>query len=91
MSKDDFTYTRGEENLQSYKPPGAERFTHTFCRTCGSSMPWFNEARNLVVIPMGSIDGDPGFSPGAHIFVDSKAPWFTITDELPKLSGPPGG
>lgn len=25
--------------------------------------------------------------PTAHIFVGSKAPWFTITDELPQFDG----
>jgi hypothetical protein len=27
---------------------------------------------------------DPGIRPSAHIFVDSKAPWFTIADDLPQ-------
>jgi hypothetical protein len=27
---------------------------------------------------------DPGIRPSAHIFVGSKAPWFTITDDLPQ-------
>lgn len=33
---------------------------------------------------MGSLDGDPGHRPRAHIFVDSKAPWDRITDDLPQ-------
>jgi len=36
------------------------------------------------VIPMGSLDDDPGHAPDAHIFVGSKAPWFRITDSLPQ-------
>ncbi|MCG8590212.1 MAG: GFA family protein [Proteobacteria bacterium] len=80
----DFRFAQGEDLLGSYKLPEAERFTHVFCRTCGSSLPFRNEARGVAVIPMGSLDDDPGREPGAHIFVASKANWFTITDSLPQ-------
>lgn len=81
---DAIRYTQGEALLRSYKPPEAERFTHVFCPKCGSSLPFSNEARGVVVVPMGSLDDDPRHSPEAHIFVGSKAPWFTITDDLPQ-------
>jgi hypothetical protein len=83
-------FTAGEDEILSFRPPGAERFTNAFCRRCGASMPWRNAARGLAVVPMGSLDDDPGIAPGAHIFVDSKAPWFTISDDLPRDPGPPG-
>lgn len=79
---DAFEYTAGEDQLSSYKPPDAERFTHVFCRECGSSLPFLNTARGLAVVPMGSLDDDPQHPPDAHIFVGSKAPWHTITDSL---------
>jgi hypothetical protein len=81
---DHFRYTQGEEYLRSYKLPEAERFTHVFCERCGSSLPFLNAARGRAVIPMGSLDIDPGITPTAHIFVGSKAPWHAITDTLPQ-------
>ena len=36
---------------------------------------------------LGAIDGDPGRRPVAHIFVAEKAPWFEITDDLPRSQG----
>jgi hypothetical protein len=87
---DGFRFSRGEGQLQSYKPPEAERFTHVFCRRCGSSLPWRNESRGLIVIPMGSLDAQPGLTPRANIFGESKAPWFTITDDLPQEPEGPG-
>jgi len=30
------------------------------------------------------MDDDPGVRPQGHIFVGSMAPWFSITDGLPK-------
>jgi hypothetical protein len=79
-----FSYSKGEELLASFKVPEAERFTHVFCSRCGSTLPFVNEARGLVGVPMGTLDEDPHFSPRAHIFVDSKAPWYAITDPLPQ-------
>ncbi len=79
-----FRYSQGEKLVASFKVPEAERFTHVFCCSCGSSLPFVNEARGLVGVPMGTLDSDPRFSPRAHIFVDSKAPWYTITDTLPQ-------
>ena len=81
---DALRYTRGEDLLVSYKLPEAERFTHVFCKVCGSSLPFLNKDRGTAVVPMGSLDDDPAYPPRAHIFVDSKAPWFTITDSLPQ-------
>jgi hypothetical protein len=75
-------FLKGEDALQSYKVPEAVRFTHVFCRTCGSTMPWRNDSRGVYVVPMGCLDGDPGITPRADIFVESKAPWFTITGDL---------
>jgi hypothetical protein len=84
VALDAFEYTSGEEKLCSYKLPDAERFTHVFCSECGSSLPFQNTARGVAVIPMGSLDDDPGHPPDAHIFVGSMAPWHTITDSLPR-------
>jgi hypothetical protein len=38
---------------------------------------------------MGALDDDPGVRARCHIFVDSKAPWFEITDSLPQYEGYP--
>jgi hypothetical protein len=36
---------------------------------------------------MGTLVDDPSIRPTAHIFVGSKAPWFTIADGLPQYQG----
>jgi len=90
VSPDGLRFLQGEDHLLSFRPPDAERFTNVFCRSCGSSLPWLNESRGVMVVPMGSLDEDPGIVPRANIFVESKASWFSITDELPRFSGPPG-
>jgi hypothetical protein len=87
FKSDALRFSRGEELLRSFKPADAERFTHVFCSRCGSTMPFSNEARGLVGVPMGTLDGDPRHEPRAHIWVGSKAPWFAICDQLPQHAG----
>jgi hypothetical protein len=85
---DGFRFTRGEDRLTSFKLPEAEFFAQVFCRVCGSPMPRV-DARGFAIIPMGSLDDDPGTKPMRHIFVGSKAPWFPITDDLPQFAERP--
>lgn len=86
----DFRWTRGEAQVVDYKLPAAERFGVAFCARCGGSTPRVTPGGAIVVVPAGALDTDPGMRPLAHIFVESKAPWFDITDEIPQLAdGPP--
>jgi len=38
----------------------------------------------MLLIRAGSIDGDPGVRPDAHIWVKAKAPWYDILDDVPQ-------
>ncbi len=80
----DFRWLKGEDQVVTYNLPGAKRFGNSFCRTCGSAMPRHIKATDVILIPAGSLDSDPGIRPEYHIFVGSKAPWHQITDRLPQ-------
>jgi hypothetical protein len=88
---DGVRFTRGEELLASYKVPEARFFTTRFCRRCGSPMPRRDPERGICVVPLGSLDDDPGVRSTGHIFVASKAPWYQITDDLPQYAEYPPG
>jgi hypothetical protein len=79
-----FRFTHGADQLVTYRVPDAQHFANVFCRTCSSPMPRVYPDRDLVVIPAGSFDDDPGVRPSEHIFVGSKAAWFEISDPLPQ-------
>jgi hypothetical protein len=34
---------------------------------------------------LATLDDDPGLRPDAHAFIVDKAPWFTVTDNLPPI------
>jgi hypothetical protein len=80
---DGLRFTRGEEARTVYKVPEARYFKHAFCQVCGSSMPRKDAERGIAIVPMGSLDDDPGVRPASHIYVGSRAAWDRIADGLP--------
>lgn len=79
----------GEELVQHFKLPGANRFTNSFCRTCGGRVPRFIENLGMVFIPAGSLDQDPGIGPQARIFVGSRANWSCVEGTLQEFEDYP--
>ena len=61
------------------------------CKHCGSLLFAIVNDGAFAHVAMGTLLDDPTIRPSAHIFVGSKAPWFTITDDLPQYEkhGPP--
>ncbi|MFQ5698702.1 MAG: GFA family protein [Myxococcota bacterium] len=80
----------GQDRIESFEVPDAERFTASFCRVCGSPLPRLLGGQPIVGIPAGSLDDDPGARERMHIYCGSRAPWFEIDDDLPRFEeGPP--
>lgn len=52
------------------------------CRICGAFL--MSAIGERVHVAMGSLIDAPSIRPSQHIFVDSKAPWHAITDDLPQ-------
>jgi hypothetical protein len=86
VAVDTFRWTEGEDAVSSYSSsPGAVR---TFCRHCGSNLQWkFLSKPERFGLALGTLDDDPVGRPDCNIYVDSKAPWFEITDQLRQYSG----
>jgi len=80
---DKFRYVEGEDRIARYESSAGNQ--RGFCRTCGSSVPVQDRTRPSVPIPAGTLDDDPGVRPVLHIFTGSKAPWWSIDDELPQF------
>ncbi len=73
--------TSGEDSILIV---GAPNWHDERCKRCGSLL--FAVVRDgaFVHVAMGTLVDEPTIRPSAHIFVGSKAPWFTITDALPQ-------
>jgi len=57
------------------------------CGRCGSLL--FSVVRDglFAHVTLGTLVDTAAVRPTAHIFVESKAPWYEITDSLPQLQG----
>lgn len=78
-----YKWVAGEHLLSRYK--SSDNVTKTFCSVCGSSLASFYDNNpDLVGVALGGIEQDPGARPAANIFVGSKAPWYEISDDLPR-------
>ena len=85
----DFRWIAGENLVTWYETsPGTHR---GFCSRCGSALlSRFDENPDAYGLSLGCLDTDPGIRPAMHIHVGSMAPWFEITDALPRYeAGPP--
>jgi hypothetical protein len=81
IAREKLSLTKGADNLMIY---GEENGNDTHCKTCGSLLYSVVRDGAYVHVAMGTLIDDPSIRPTAHIFVGSKAPWFTITDDLPQ-------
>jgi hypothetical protein len=63
---------------------GEEQGNDTHCKSCGSLLYSVVRDGAFVHVAMGTLVDDPTIRPTKHIFVGSKASWFTITDGLPQ-------
>jgi hypothetical protein len=79
-------WVRGESLVKYFKDPNARFFSSAFCEKCGSGMPRVNFERGIAYTPASALDTDPGIRPQARIFVDSKASWVEITDQIPQFA-----
>lgn len=79
----DLVWIAGEGLVRYYQSsPGTHR---GFCSVCGSPvLSRFEADPSAFGIPLGVLDDDPLVRPKLHVHVASKAPWFTITDDLPR-------
>ena len=75
----------GEDRLKGWwAGDGLEK---VFCGDCGSAMlAWDRETRDVAIVRLGAIEGDPGVRPAARQFVAYAAAWETIPDDgLPRF------
>ena len=81
IERDKLRITKGDEFLKIF---GDESAHDARCRECGSLLYSVVRDGRYVHVTMGTLVDDPSIRPTKHIFVASKAPWFTITDDLPQ-------
>ena len=84
VAPDQFEWLEGEESVGRFEHPDAKHFATSFCKRCGSSLPWMAQSRGSVVIPAGTLDEDPKIRPSQNIFWKDRAAWREAVESLPQ-------
>jgi len=75
-------FLSGEQAIEHHE--SSTGFMRSFCNSCGSPLPEKSNEGDGYYVPAGLMDDDPGVRPDRHIFTESKASCYAITDELPQ-------
>jgi len=83
IARERLRITRGEGYVLIF---GERDACDSHCQRCGSLLYSVVRDGAFVHVAMGTLLDEPSIRPSAHIFVASKAPWFSITDDLPQYA-----
>ncbi len=85
VQTEDWQTIKGDELLRFYESSAGEY--KGFCSKCGSQIyTKFDAKPEVLGFAFGTLDTDPKVTPQCHIYVDNKAPWYEITDDLPQTA-----
>ena len=71
-----FQWLSGVESLGRFELPEAKHFATSFCKVCGSSLPWLTQSGTAYIIPAGTLDEDPQTKPMHNIYYADRAGWY---------------
>jgi hypothetical protein len=87
VAAEDFVVAEGEAALKTYT--GGSGLHRVFCSHCGSPIISRREGVPQVRVRLGTLDTSLTLGPQAHIYVDSKADWWEIADDLARYPNAP--
>lgn len=79
-----FEWISGVEQVGRYEVPEAKYFASSFCKKCGSNLPWLTQSGTAHIIPAGTLDEDPQSRPKHNIYYADKACWYEDVNVLNK-------
>jgi hypothetical protein len=85
-----FTVITGQDSLKTYYHQPSD-LARKFCAECGSPIVSERTQPAMMAVRLGTLDSPLGSGPVGHIFVNSKAEWDVIADDLPQFAERPTG
>lgn len=86
---DSFRITAGADHVKTFELPVVDQppaYTTCFCSRCGSPVPLLDPAADWLEIPAGLFDTQLPLRPERHIYIEYKASWESIDDDLPTFT-----
>lgn len=87
VSVEAFEWECGEPKISSYSTKSG--FKSDFCNHCGSPVPNLTKDQDKYWVPAGLLDQSDSLKLAAHVYVDSKATWDRISEDIPHFQEMP--
>lgn len=84
-----FDWLGGTEEIVSYQVPGRD-ISKSFCRVCGSGVPWISGDRTNMIVPAGALRAPAHVAERIRIFTSEQPEWASGLDEVPAHAKFPG-
>ncbi len=83
VPRDEFHWRSGVEHIAEFV--SSDHARRLFCRECGTTLGNLTSRRaGYMHLAAGTLDRPPPLSITLHVYAASKAPWFEITDSIPR-------
>lgn len=86
VDKEGLTWLSGTEQVGKYQVPGRD-ISKSFCRVCGSGVPWSSGDGTNMIVPAGSLQGEPNVAEKHKMFVAEQPSW---SSDIEAIKGHPG-
>ena len=84
-----FRIVTGKGAIKTFELPIVENppaYKTCFCSVCGCPVPLLDPAAEWLEIPAGLFDSELPLRPERHIYIEHKANWESIQDDLPTFT-----
>ncbi len=88
VTADGFDWLSGVDDIVAYRVPGRD-ISKSFCRVCGSGVPWSSGDGSKMIVPAGSLSGEPELAERVRIFTAEQPAWASSHEQISSHSGFP--
>lgn len=88
VATDGFGWLGGSGDIVTYRVPGRD-VSKSFCRLCGSGVPWANRDGSKMIVPAGSLSGEPDVAERFRIFMAEQPDWASGLEQVDAHAGFP--
>jgi hypothetical protein len=81
IATDGFDWLGGADDIVTYQMPGRD-ISKSFCPVCGSGVPWPSGDGSQMVVPAGSLCGEPEVARRFRIFAAEQPSWSSGFEEI---------
>jgi hypothetical protein len=85
---DNIEWLSGQDSITIYEH-SSRVFSKSFCKVCGSAVPFLNKTKTSLIVPAGSLNQLPNIQVQANIFVSEEACWLKPALQAERFCGFP--